>query len=86
VDDMAWRGVSGWRPRLRGVYTISHTFIGDDEHTGERDLPGVDLKEDPNPRDDSGWPADMFAPVKPATQEFTEQMRAIRPVRARVSA
>jgi hypothetical protein len=80
VDTSTIPGEEPWDPIEGGVYRV--IGAGDNHHG----LPWIDLFEDPFVSDDSGWPAEWFRKIERATDAFTAQMRACKPIRTQVQA
>lgn len=68
------RRVKGSRLRAGKFYTIRRSFV----HAG---IPAVLLNEIEPVKGFVGFPADRFRHLPRATEEFTAQMRALRPIK-----
>jgi hypothetical protein len=66
-----------FNPSLGAVYRVAEIFPSDD---------GVDLCEDPSPDPEWTWPIEMFRKIDKADEQFTETVRACRPIKTREDA
>lgn len=83
VDAPPTTNYGSWLPKRGAIYSISATCIGN--VTGKA---CVRLAQDPEPKPDADgdWYARRFQLLPKADEQFTAQMRAIKPVRKSVSA
>ena len=67
---------SDWEPKVGSFYSIAGIDV---DTTG---VAIIDLREDPSCfSDDGAWEAAAFRKLPRADEQFTEQMRACKPVR-----
>lgn len=80
VDDLGYLPPEIWNPVLGHYYRIAEVF------ESVRDNPqfcgiGVELCEDPAPDPEFGWPIEMFRKIDKTDEEFTETIRACKPIK-----